>query len=169
VSFYSSSCQTGSCDSIKVLTSTKKKVPRVLARRMSHEPTKNHTSAFSDKIRNNSKKDKTKTSRMVGWIESRPKKFLNQISVCQGLLAKCKSVRFRFISLMYVRQVRLTSHESKPHKKHNSPNKHHHHGGGAANPCSGVDLMNPHRPRGGRPSANFFQSSEVASCPILPL
>ncbi len=50
-------------------------------------------------------------------------------------------------SKTYVRQVRLTSHESKPHKKHNSPNKHHHHGGGAANPCSGVDLMNPRRPR----------------------
>ena len=54
-------------------------------------------------------------------------------------------------SKTYVWQVRLTSHESKPHKKHNSPNKHHHHGGGAANPSSGVDLINPHHPRGGRP------------------
>jgi len=56
-----------------------------------------------------------------------------------------------------VRQVQLTSHESKPHEKHNSPNKHHHHGGGAANPCSGVDLMNPRRPRGGRPYACSFR------------
>jgi len=60
-------------------------------------------------------------------------------------------------SKTYVRQVRLTSHESKPHKKHNSPNKHHHHGGGAANPCSGADLMNPRRPRGGRPCACSFR------------
>ena len=60
-------------------------------------------------------------------------------------------------SKTYVRQVRLTSHESKPHKKHNSPNKHHHHGGGAANPWSGVDLMNWCRRRGGRPCAYFFR------------
>jgi len=37
----------------------------------------------------------------------------------------------------------------KPHKEHKSPNKNHHHGGGATRPSSGVDLMNPHRPRGG--------------------
>ena len=41
----------------------------------------------------------------------------------------------------------------KAHKKHKSPNKQHHHGGEAANPSGGVDLMNPHRPRGGRPCA----------------
>jgi hypothetical protein len=81
-------------------------VRRVLARRMSHKPTKNHTSAFSDKIRNNSKKDKTKTSQVMGWIESRPIKFLNQNSVRQGLPAKCKSVRFRYISLKCGRVVR---------------------------------------------------------------
>jgi hypothetical protein len=57
---------------------------------------------------------------------------------------------------MYVPQVCLTSHESKPHKKHNSPNKHDHHGGGAARPSSSVDLMKPHRPRGGRPCACSF-------------
>jgi len=64
-----------------------------------------------------------------------------------------------FTSKMYVRQLRLTSHKSKPHKKHNSPNKHHHHGGGAANPSSGVDMMNPRRPRGGRPSLIFFNAN----------
>ncbi len=35
--------------------------------------------------------------------------------------------------------------------------KHHHNGGGAANPSGGVDLMNPHRLRGGRPCACSFQ------------
>ena len=44
----------------------------------------------------------------------------------------------------------------KPHKKHKSPKKYHHHGGEAANPSSGVDLMNPRRPRGGRPCAHLF-------------
>jgi len=60
-------------------------------------------------------------------------------------------------SKTYVRQVRLTSHKSKPHKKHNSPNKHDHHGGGAARPSSGVDLMKPRRLRGGRPCACSFR------------
>ncbi len=36
-------------------------------------------------------------------------------------------------------------------------NKHHHHGDGAARPSSGVDLMIPCRPRGGRPCACSFQ------------
>jgi hypothetical protein len=49
---------------------------------------------------------------------------------------------------------RVTS--QKPHKKHNSPNKHHHHGGGAAKSSGGVDLMNWCRPRGGRPCAYYF-------------
>jgi len=44
----------------------------------------------------------------------------------------------------------------KPHKKHKSPKKYHHHGGEAANPSSSVDLMNPRRPRGGRPCAHLF-------------
>ena len=51
---------------------------------------------------------------------------------------------------------RVTS--QKPHKKHKSPNQHHHHhGGGAARPSSGVDLMNPRRPRGGCPCACSFR------------
>ncbi len=37
---------------------------------------------------------------MMGWIENRPNKFLNQNFVRQGLPAKSKSVHFRFISLM---------------------------------------------------------------------
>ena len=52
--------------------------------------------------------------------------------------------------------VRLTSHESKPHKKHKSPTKHHHHGGGATHPSSGMDLMNPCRLRGGRHCTCLF-------------
>ena len=46
--------------------------------------------------------------------------------------------------------------QQKTHKKHKSPNKHHHHGGGAACPSSGVDLMNPRCPRGGRRRAYLF-------------
>jgi len=81
------------------LTSTKKKVRRVLARKSLPRTKQNSPSAFSHQIRNNSKKDKTKTSQMMGWIENRPNKFLNQNFVRQGLPAKCKSVRFRLISL----------------------------------------------------------------------
>jgi hypothetical protein len=36
-------------------------------------------------------------------------------------------------------------------------NKHHHYGDGAAHPSSGVDLMMPHQPRGGRPCICSFQ------------
>ena len=39
-------------------------------------------------------------SQMMGWIENRPNKFLNQNFVRQGLPAKCKTRRFRFISLI---------------------------------------------------------------------
>jgi len=39
-------------------------------------------------------------SQMMGWIENRPNKFLNQNFVRQGLPAKCKTQRFRFISLI---------------------------------------------------------------------
>ena len=67
-----------SCDGITVLTSTKKKVLRVLARKSLPRTNQNSHSAFSHQIRNNSKKDKTKTSQMMGWIENRPNKFLNQ-------------------------------------------------------------------------------------------
>jgi len=44
--------------------------------------------------------------------------------------------------------------QNRQHKQHD---KQHHHFGGVARPSSGVDLMNPCRPRGGRPSANFLQ------------
>ena len=54
---------------------------------------------------------------------------------------------------------RVTS--QKPHKKHNSPNKHHHHGGGAAKPSDGVDLMPPE----GRASLRIFFQSRC--CRIL--
>jgi len=71
----------------------------------------------------------------------------------------CKS---RWITLWHLKKCTYGKYDlrvssQKPHKKHKSPNKHHHHGGGAANPCSGVDLMNPRRPRGGQPSAIFSQ------------
>ena len=45
---------------------------------------------------------------------------------------------------------------ARPHKMHKQPHKHNHHGGGAAWPSSGVDLMNPHRWRGGRPCTYFL-------------
>jgi hypothetical protein len=35
-------------------------------------------------------------------------------------------------------------------------NNHHHHGGEAANPWSGMDLMNTCRPRGGQPCTYLF-------------
>ena len=42
--------------------------------------------------------------------------------------------------------------------------KRHHHGGRAANPSSGVDLMNPHHPRIWRPVTYFFQGHR---CEVL--
>jgi hypothetical protein len=100
--FHSSSrAHNSSCGEITVLMSTKKKVRRVLARKSLPRTNQNSPSAFSHQIRNNSKQDKTKTSHMMGWIENRPNKFLNQNIVRQGLPAKSKSVRFRFISLTY--------------------------------------------------------------------
>ena len=65
-------------------------------------------------------------------------------------------------SKIYIRWVRLTSHESDEttHKNHKQPCKHHHHhlnGDGAAPPSSGVDLMMPCHWRGGQPWAYFFQ------------
>jgi hypothetical protein len=59
-------------------------------------------------------------------------------------------------SKMYVRQVKLTCHESETTQKLKSLNKHHHHGVGAAHPSSGMDLMNTCRLRGGRPCACLF-------------
>ena len=97
--FFLVRAQQVSCGEITVLTSTKKKVRRVLARKSLPRTNQNSPSAFSHQIRNNSKKDKTKTSQMMGWIENRPNKFLNQNFVHQGLPAKSKSVPFRFISL----------------------------------------------------------------------
>ena len=99
--FFLARAQQVSCGEITILTSTKKKVRRVLARKSLPRTNQNSPSAFSHQIRNNSKKDKTKTTQMMGWIENRPNKFLNQNFVRQGLPAKCKSVRFRFISLTY--------------------------------------------------------------------
>jgi hypothetical protein len=98
--FFLARTQQISCGEITVLTSTKKKVRRVLARKSLPRTNQNSPSAFSHQIRNNSKKDKTKTSQMMGWIENKPNKFLNQNFVCQGLPDKSKIVRFRFISLM---------------------------------------------------------------------
>jgi hypothetical protein len=92
--FFLARAQQVSCGEITVLT--KKKVRRVLARKSLPRTNQNSPSAFSHEIRNNSKKDKTKTSQMMGWIEKRPNNFLNQNFVRQGLPAKSKSVRFRF-------------------------------------------------------------------------
>jgi hypothetical protein len=39
--------------------------------------------AFSEKIFSNSKKNKTTTNRLMGWIENGLNKFLNQNFVCQ--------------------------------------------------------------------------------------
>ena len=76
--FFLARAQQVSCGKITVLTSTKKKVRRVLARKSLPRTNQNSPSAFSHQIRNNSKKDKTKMSQMMGWIENRPNKFLNQ-------------------------------------------------------------------------------------------
>jgi len=98
--FFLARAQQVSCGEITVLTSTKKKVRRVLARKSLPRTNQNSPSAFSHQIRN-SKKDKKKTSQMMGWIENRPNKFLNQNFVRQGLPAKCKTRRFRYISLIF--------------------------------------------------------------------
>ena len=49
--------------------------------------------------------------------------------------------------------------QTRPQKNHKQHDKQHHHvhGGGAARPSSGVDLMNPCRERGERPSAYLFR------------
>ena len=43
----------------------------------------------------------------MGWIENRPNKFLNQNFVRQGPPAKCKTRRFRYISLIYLTRKNL--------------------------------------------------------------
>ena len=69
--------------------------------RVSHEPTKIHPQRFLIKSETiYSKKDKAKTSQMMGWIENRPNKFRNQNFVPQGLPAKCKTQHFRLNSLI---------------------------------------------------------------------
>ena len=47
--------------------------------------------------------------------------------------------------------------QTRPHKKHKQHDKQHHHGVGAARPSSGMNLMNPCLPRGGRLSTYLFQ------------
>ena len=51
-------------------------------------------------------------------------------------------------SKMYVRQVRLASHESKTTQKAHSPNKHDHHGGEAARPFQRRGFDEPMPPEG---------------------
>ena len=55
--------------------------------------------AFSDKIVSNSKKNKTKTNRIMGWIKNRPNNFSNQNFVHQTFPPKHQMPGFRFISL----------------------------------------------------------------------
>jgi hypothetical protein len=49
--------------------------------------------------------------------------------------------------------LHTTSDDNQTSPEHTTqrPSKHHHNGHGAVNPSGGVDLMNPHRLRGGRP------------------
>ncbi len=75
-----------SCGGITVLTSTKKKVRRVLARKSLPRTNQNSPSAFSHQI----SETLAKTSQMMGWIDNRPNKFLHQNFLRQGLHAKCK-------------------------------------------------------------------------------
>jgi hypothetical protein len=63
---------------LQYLPGTKRRYVEFQQGSVPHKPSKILTTAFSDQIGNNSKKNKTKTSPMMGWIESRPKKFLNQ-------------------------------------------------------------------------------------------
>ncbi len=55
--------------------------------------------AFSDKIVSNSKKNKTKTNQIMGWIKNRPNNFSNQSFVRQTFPSKHQMPGFRFISL----------------------------------------------------------------------
>ncbi len=111
--FFLTCAQQVSCGEITVITSTKKKVRRVLARKSLPRTNQNSPSAFSHQIRNNSKKDKTKMSQiMMGWIENSPNKFLNQNFVRHGLPAKSKSVRFRLNSLTYILWYTLREYDS---------------------------------------------------------
>jgi hypothetical protein len=56
--------------------------------------------------------------------------------------------------------ARLMSHESETTQKEQTiTNKHHHHGGDAANPYSGVDLSNLHRPRVGSLAHTYVEAA----------
>jgi len=57
--------------------------------------------AFLDENRSNRKNNQTNTNRMMGWIENRPNKFLNQNFVCQTLPPKQSMSPFNFTSLKY--------------------------------------------------------------------
>jgi hypothetical protein len=78
-------------------------------------------------------------------------------------LAKSKYYTLLFLTkkcatleIFYIQPGNLNT-QTRPHRKHKQHDKHHHHGGGTARPSSGMDLMNPCRWRGGRPSVYFFQ------------
>jgi hypothetical protein len=59
------------------------------------------STAFSDPIRWNREKEKTKTKKMMGWIKNGPQKKWRQFFVRQQLPAKTEKVPFRFISLNF--------------------------------------------------------------------
>ena len=56
--------------------------------------------AFLDENRSNRKNNQTNTNRMMGWIENRPNKFLNQNFVRQTLPPKQSMSPFNFTSLI---------------------------------------------------------------------
>jgi hypothetical protein len=64
-----------------------------------------------------------------------------------------------YVAVHFLLMKTLTdeSRVARPHKKHKQPCKHHHHSGRAACASSGVDLMNTHHRKGGRPCAHHFQ------------
>ena len=72
------SSQPGLVTLARVLTSTKSRYVEFWRGRVVGEPTKIHTSAFSDQNRNNSNKDKTKTNRLMSIIKIWPNKISNQ-------------------------------------------------------------------------------------------
>jgi hypothetical protein len=88
----------------------------------------------------------------------------------QGLLvhgwAKKKPIdlilrQYAYLKVMFlyffISKEREDQKRKRPQHTTQTHNKHHHHSGGAACPSSGMDLMNPHCPRGGRPCAFIVQ------------
>ena len=65
----------------------------------------------------------------------------------------------------------MTSDDNQIRPQHTTQthNKHHHHGGGAANPSSGIDLMNPHHTRGGQPFTCVFSEADAEGFCLLYL